>query len=54
MREEARTLLRRLGGHVVLLLVAALLFVGWRTSLAGNGGASPVVTVEMCLLSWSP
>ena len=52
MREEARTLLRRLGGHVVLLVVAALLFVGWRTSLAGNGSdASPLATADVAVVA---
>ena len=49
MREEEKTWLRRLGGHVVLLVVAVLLFVGWRTSLAGNGGASPIATADAAI-----
>lgn len=48
--EEGRNWLRRLGGHVVLLLVAVLLFVAWRTSLAGNGRSdSPVATPNTAL-----
>lgn len=50
MREEEKPLLRRLGGHAVLLVVAALLFVGWRSSLAGNGSdTSPMATADVAV-----
>ena len=44
---EHKKLLPRLGGYLILLIVAFLLLRGWRTSLAGETAVSPTPTTPV-------